>query len=183
MEGIYRLLRVGGTAGVIVPQGVLFGSGKAFVAARKLLVEACELKAVIAMPSGVFKPYAGVSTAVLVFTKGGATEKVWFYDMRSDGYSLDDKRDKIPGSYGDLQDIVTRFLSRKEEPANDRNSRCFTVSKEEIIAEKYDLSIGRYKREIFEDVSYEPPAAILTKLETLEGEIGKGIAELKEMVG
>ncbi|RPJ08433.1 MAG: SAM-dependent DNA methyltransferase, partial [Spirochaetaceae bacterium] len=108
VENIYNLLTMGGTAGVIVPQGVLFGSGKAFVQARKILVEKCELKAVIAMPSGVFKPYAGVSTAILIFTKGGETEHVWFYDMQSDGYSLDDKRTKL-GGYGDLQDIVTQF--------------------------------------------------------------------------
>jgi type I restriction enzyme M protein len=111
VENIYNLLKLGGTAGVIVPQGVLFGSGKAFVEARKMLVEKCELKAVITMPSGVFKPYAGVSTAILIFTKGGETENVWFYDIQSDGYSLDDKRTKLEG-YGDLQDIVTQFKKR-----------------------------------------------------------------------
>jgi type I restriction-modification system DNA methylase subunit len=110
IERIYNMLRMGGTAGIVIPQGVLFGSGKAFVDARKLMIEKSQLKAVISIPSGAFKPYAGVSTALLIFTKGGTTEDVFFYDMRSDGYSLDDKRNKLEG-YGDLQDIITKYKS------------------------------------------------------------------------
>jgi type I restriction enzyme M protein len=141
VENIFNLLKMGGTAGVIVPQGVLFGSGTAFIEARKTLVEQCELKAVIAMPSGVFKPYAGVSTAILIFTKGGKTENVWFYDMQNDGYSLDDKRTKLDG-YGDLQDIVEQFKKRDQKKSSDRKAKFFFVSKEEIVKENYDLKIS-----------------------------------------
>lgn len=182
VENIYNLLKMGGTAGVIVPQGVLFGSGKAFAQARKLLVEKCELKAVIAMPSGVFKPYAGVSTAILIFTKGGETENVWFYDMQSDGRSLDDKRAKLEG-YGDLQDIVTQYKSRDPRKASDRKAKFFFVPQAEIVAENYDLSMSKYKEDVFEEVVYEKPAVILTKLKTLEDEISKGMAELEGMLG
>lgn len=150
IENIYNLLRMGGTAGVIVPQGVLFGSGKAFVDARKILIYKCELKAVITMPSGVFKPYAGVSTAILIFTKGGDTENVWFYNMLDDGYSLDDKRTKKEG-YGELQDIVTQFKNRDSKKDSNRTEKFFFVSKDEIVEEKYDLSMSKYKEDIFED--------------------------------
>lgn len=176
VENIYNLLKMGGTAGVIVPQGVLFGSGKAFVAARKILVEKCELKAVIAMPSGVFKPYAGVSTAILIFTKGGETENVWFYDMQSDGYSLDDKRTKLEG-YGDLQDIVTQYKKRDQQKVSDRKEKFFFVPKGEIVAENYDLSMSKYKEDVFEEVVYEKPAVILDKLKTMETEINKELAD------
>ena len=182
VETIYNLLKMGGTAGVIVPQGVLFGSGKAFVAARKILVEKCELKAVVAMPSGVFKPYAGVSTAILIFTKGGETENVWFYDMQSDGYSLDDKRTKLEG-YGDLQDIVTQYKSRDPQQVSDRTAKCFFVSKKEIVAEKYDLSMSKYKEEVFEEIKYDKPKDILNRLKTLENELNSELAELEEMLG
>jgi type I restriction enzyme M protein len=181
VENIYNLLKIGGTAGVIVPQGVLFGSGKAFVEARKILIEKCELKAVIAMPSGVFKPYAGVSTAILIFTKGGETENVWFYDMQSDGYSLDDKRTKLPG-YGDLQDIVTRYHKRDQAKESDRKEKFFFVPKAEIIAENYDLSMGKYKENVFEEIKYEKPEVLLGKLKTLESEISKELAELEGML-
>ena len=182
VENIYNLLKMGGTAGVIVPQGVLFGSGNAFVAARKILVENCELKAVIAMPSGVFKPYAGVSTAILVFTKGGETEKVWFYDMQSDGYSLDDKRTKLAG-YGDLQDIVTQFKKRDQNKKSDRKAKFFFVPKKEVVAENYDLSMSKYKEDVFEEVAYEKPVKIMTKLKTMEKEITSGLSELEGMLG
>jgi type I restriction enzyme M protein len=126
IERIYNMLEMGGTAGIVVPQGVLFGTGGAFVDVRKLMIEKSELKAVITAPSGVFKPYAGVSTALLIFTKGGKTENVWFYDMESDGYTLDDKRAKLEG-YGDLQDIVHQFKSRNAEIEYDRKGKFFFV--------------------------------------------------------
>ena len=179
VENIYRLLKKGGTACVIVPQGVLFGSGGAFKTLRKLLVERCDLKAVITMPSGVFKPYAGVSTAILLFTKvwgpkdkvtQPATEHVWFYDMQADGYSLDDKRSKQEG-YGDLQDIVARFHGRDAEKDVDRTAKWFCVARGDIEAEGYDLSLSRYKEDVFEDVVYEKPADILQRL--IEAEVGE----------
>lgn len=179
VENIYRLLKKGGTAGVIVPQGVLFGSGNAFVAARKILVDSCDLKAVITLPSGVFKPYAGVSTAILIFTKvydqqdkvdEPATQQVWFYDMHSDGYTLDDKRNKQEG-YGDLQDIVAKYHSRQGEQATDRTQRYFTVPRQEIVDENYDLSLSRYKEDVFEEIQYEKPEVILQRL--LVSEVGE----------
>ena len=182
VENIYNLLKMGGTAGMIVPQGVLFGSGKAFVEARKILIEKCELKAVITMPSGVFKPYAGVSTAILIFTKGGETENVWFYDMQSDGYSLDDKRTKLEG-YGDLQNIVTQYKKRDQREESDRKEKFFFVPKNEIVAEKYDLSMSKYKEDVFEEIAYEKPAVILAKIKTMESEINKELAEIEGMLG
>jgi type I restriction enzyme M protein len=182
VENIFNLLKIGGTAGVIVPQGVLFGSGNAFVEARKILIEKCELKAVIAMPSGVFKPYAGVSTAILVFTKGGETENVWFYDMKSDGYSLDDKRTKQDG-FGDLKDIVKQFKKRDQKKTSDRKAKFFFVPKDEIVKENYDLSMSKYKEDVFEEVVYEKPGVILKKLKILESEIGSELKELEGMLG
>jgi type I restriction enzyme M protein len=184
IERIYNMLEMGGTAGMVVPQGVLFGSGKAFQDARKLMIENSELKAVISVPSGVFKPYAGVSTALVIFTKGGETENVWFYDMRSDGYSLDDKRDKQEG-YGDLQDIVSQFKNRNPETKSDRNAKFFFVPKDEIVAEEYDLSYSRYREEIFEEIEYEKPEVILNKLigeEGIENKIITGLKELRELL-
>lgn len=178
VENIYRLLKKGGTAGVIVPQGVLFGSAGAFKALRKLLVECCDLKAVISLPSGVFKPYAGVATAILLFTKvwgpqdkvtKPATEHVWFYDMRTDGYSLDDKRSKQEGC-GDLQDIVARYHARKAETDTDRTAQCFMVPRAEIEAEGYDLSLSRYREDVFEEAKYDKPGLILERL--IQAEVG-----------
>lgn len=182
VERIFNMLRLGGTAGVIVPQGVLFGSGKAFVALRKKLIEESELKAVITLPSGVFKPYAGVSTAILIFTKGGDTEHTWFYEMLADGYSLDDKRTKIEQS--DLMDIVARFQSRDPKKDTKRTERAFFVPKKEIAGvkpeeSKYDLSLNKYKEEVYEEIEYESPKLILEKLEILEGQIQTGLKELK----
>ena len=176
VEQFYNLLKMGGTAGVIVPQGVLFGS------ARKILIDKCELKAVITMPSGVFKPYAGVSTAILIFTKGGETENVWFYDMQSDGYSLDDKRSKLDG-YGDLQDIVKKYKTRDPGKDSDRKQKFFFVPKSEIVEANYDLSISRYKEDVFEEIEYDAPGVILKKLNVLEGEIALGLGELEVMIG
>lgn len=190
IQRIYQLLRNGGTAGVIVPQGVLFGTGKAFVAARKLMVDKSELKAVVALPSGVFKPYAGVSTALLIFTKGSETEQVWFYNMESDGYSLDDKRNKLKtadGSddYGDLQEIVTLYQSRDPKKDSDRTAKHFFVPKQEVAEQEYDLSYARYKEEVYEEIAYEAPDVILEKLigeDGLEQQIVKGLEELKGMI-
>jgi type I restriction enzyme M protein len=182
VENFYNLLKMGGTAGVIVPQGVLFGSGNAFVEARKILVEKCELKAVIAMPSGVFRPYAGVSTAILVFTKGGETENIWFYDMQSDGYSLDDKRTKLEG-HGDLQDIVTQFKKRDQSKKTDRKNKFFFVPKAEVVKENYDLSMSKFKEDVFEEVAYEKPGKILAKLRKMEKEIGEELGEMEGMLG
>ena len=180
VETMVRMLRKGGTAGVIVPQGVLFGSGKAFIAARQILVDRCELKAVITMPSGVFKPYAGVSTAILVFTKvydkedkvtEPATQNIWFYEMASDGYSLDDRRNKLD-TPGDLQDIVEKFNTRNPEKDTDRkNPKGFFVFYQEIKDEKYDLSPSRYKEMVFEDIEYEKPSVILDRL--IANEVGE----------
>ena len=181
IERIYRMLRNGGTAGVIVPQGVLFGSNKAFVATRKLLIDSSELKAVITMPSGVFKPYAGVSTAILIFTKGGTTEQVWFYEMEADGYSLDDKRNKLD-SHGDLQDIVEKYKSRDPKKKSDRKGKCFFVPKKEIVEEGYDLSYNKYKEEVFEEIVYDEPSVIMEKLIEIEGGINNELMALNEFL-
>ena len=179
VENIYRLLKKGGTACVIVPQGVLFGSGGAFKALRQLLVERCDLKAVITMPSGVFKPYAGVSTAILLFTKvwgpkdkatQPATEQVWFYEMAADGYSLDDKRTKQEG-HGDLQDIATKYYARNPDSDTDRTQKCFFVPRADIEAEGHDLSLSRYKEDLFEEVQYEASGVILERL--IQAEVGE----------
>ncbi|MBS1766971.1 MAG: SAM-dependent DNA methyltransferase [Acidobacteria bacterium] len=180
VENIYRLLKKGGSACVIVPQGVLFGSGTAFKTLRQMLVERCDLKAVITLPSGVFKPYAGVSTAILLFTKvwgpqdkvsKAATEQVWFYEMASDGYSLDDKRSKQEG-HGDLQDIIAKYHARDAATDTDRTAQCFMVPRSEIADEKnnYDLSLSRYKEDVFEEVHYDAPSVILQRL--LAAEVG-----------
>ncbi|HHM8494121.1 TPA: N-6 DNA methylase [Pseudomonas aeruginosa] len=206
VENIYRLLKKGGTACVIVPQGVLFGSGGAFKTLRQMLVERCDLKAVITLPSGVFKPYAGVSTAILLFTKvwgpkdkvsKAATEHVWFYEMAADGYSLDDKRSKQDG-HGDLQDIIGRYYARDAATDTDRTAKCFMVPRSEIADEKnnYDLSLSRYKQDVFEEVHYDAPVVILDRLIQAEvggvdeaelGKVKSGIVrellELKGMVG
>lgn len=190
VENIHRLLKKGGSACVIVPQGVLFGSAGAFKELRQLLVERCDLKAVVTLPSGVFKPYAGVATAILLFTKvwgrqdkvaKPATEHVWFYDMQADGYSLDDKRTKQEG-FGDLQDIVTRYHARDAKHDNDRASRCFMVPHKDIKAEGFDLSFSRYRQEVFEEVAYEPPGVILDRL--IRAEVGEpDKAELDKLRG
>ncbi|HHP7835688.1 TPA: type I restriction-modification system subunit M [Serratia marcescens] len=206
VENIYRLLKKGGTACVIVPQGVLFGSGKAFKDLRQTLVERCDLKAIITLPGGVFKPYAGVSTAILLFTKvwgardkitKPATEHIWFYEMATDGYSLDDKRSKQEG-YGDLQDIITKYQNRNAGADTDRTAKYFMVPYSEIADEKnnFDLSLSRYKEDVFEEVNYDAPGVILGRL--IQAEVGdvdeaelakvqsgivRELLELKGMVG
>ena len=177
-----RMLKVGGRCAVIVPDGVLFGSSKAHKDIRKEIVEGNRLEAVISMPSGVFKPYAGVSTAVLVFTKTGhgGTDDVWFYDMKADGFSLDDKRVEIKES--DISDIVKRFHDRAGEKERQRTEQSFLVPKEEIAQNGYDLSINKYNKAEYVPVEYPSTQEILADLNELEMEITKGLAELEEMV-
>ena len=198
-----RMLRVGGRCACIVPDGVLFGSSTAHKAIRRELIENNRLEAVISMPSGVFKPYAGVSTAVLVFTKTGhgGTDKVWFYDMKSDGFSLDDKR--TPVKENDIPDIVARFHRLKCLPlegkvsaeltdevspqpeyefSRPRTAQSFLVEKSEIAANDYDLSINKYKQTEYKPVQYPPTADILAELNALEQQIAAGLKELEGMV-
>lgn len=177
---IIQSLKIGGRAGVIVPDGVLFGSSNAHKQARKMLLNDCELQGIVSMPSGVFKPYAGVSTAILIFVKGGETEKVWFYDMQSDGYTLDDKRSKVNGG-GDLPDIVTKWKARKDQIENKRNSQFFYIDKKEIEEADFDLSINRYKVTDYEEIQHENPKVILGKIEKLEKEIIAGLSDLKSL--
>ena len=178
-----RSLEVGGRCASIVPDGVLFGTSKAHIAIRKEIVDNQQLKAVISMPSGVFKPYAGVSTAVLVFSKtnSGGTDKVWFYDMKADGFSLDDKRSAI--SENDIPDVVYRYHNLKAEESRSRKEQSFFVPVEEIRQNNYDLSINKYKEIEREKVEYEPVADILTRLEKTEGEYLKSYSELYKMLG
>jgi len=177
---IYNSLVIGGIAGVIVPDGVLFGSSNTHKQLRKMLIEECELQGVISMPSGVFKPYAGVSTAIIIFVKGGKTEKVWFYDMQSDGFSLDDKRDKLETS--DIPEIIEHWKKRDKEDNSDRKHKNFFVPVKEIIDNNYDLSINRYKEINYKEVKYEKPSVILGKIEGIEEEIKKEIKMLRELV-
>lgn len=178
---IMNILKIGGRAGVIVPDGVLFGSSKAHQDLRKMLVETCELQGVVSMPSGVFKPYAGVSTAVLVFVKGGQTENIWFYDMQADGYSLDDKRDGI--TTNDIPDLLARWAERDPNRDNDLTGKAFFVSVDAVRANKYDLSINRYKEVVHEAIIHEPPKVILARLRGLEAEIAQDLDELEIMLG
>ena len=177
-----RMLKKGGQCACIVPDGVLFGSSKAHKSIRKELVENHQLRAVISMPSGVFKPYAGVSTAVLVFTKTGAggTENVWFYDMKADGFSLDDKRSEI--AENDISDIIERFHNLEKEADRQRTEQSFFVPKQEIADNDYDLSINKYKKVEYVPVEYPSTVQIMADLHELELEITAGLAELEEML-
>jgi type I restriction enzyme M protein len=178
-----RLLKTGGRAAVIVPDGVLFGSSKAHKSLRKMLVEEQKLDAVIAMPSGVFKPYAGVSTAILFFTKtnSGGTDNVWFYNMQADGFSLDDKRTPQP-DMTDLPDLLNRWNNRDKEGKRKRTEQSFLVPREEIASNEYHLSINRYKEVEYEAVDYDPPQVILERLAKLEEEISERRKELEAML-
>ncbi|HHW12729.1 MAG TPA: SAM-dependent DNA methyltransferase [Firmicutes bacterium] len=178
-----RMLRRGGRCACIVPDGVLFGTSKAHKALRKELVENQHLRAVISMPSGVFKPYAGVSTAILVFTKtdAGGTDKVWFYDMKSDGYSLDDKRTDL-GHEGDIPDIIARFHNLEGEANRKRTEQSFLVDKEEIKENGYDLSINRYKEIEYEKVEYDKPEVIMARLDQLALDISAKMEELRGLL-
>jgi type I restriction enzyme M protein len=196
-----RLLKPGGRAAVIVPDGVLFGSTKAHKELRRILVEDQKLDGIVSLPSGVFKPYAGVSTAILLFTKtnSGGTDHVWFYDLIADGYSLDDKRtpllaaDKLGATAeltadehakNNLPDALTRWRGRdSSELERARTDQSFCVAKADIVANDYDLSINRYKEIVYDEIEYPPPSQILDELTALEEEIQKGIDDLKAMLG
>lgn len=182
-----RLLKPGGRAAVIVPDGVLFGSSKAHKELRRMLVEDQRLDGIVSMPSGVFRPYAGVSTAILLFTKtdSGGTDNVWFYDMQADGYSLDDKRNPLAPDKHDsnnLPDILIRWHHRKAEAKRERTEQSFLVPKAEIVGNGYDLSINRYKQVVHEAVEHDPPKKIIAELKALEAEIAAGVAELEGML-
>ena len=178
-----RMLKVGGRCACIVPDGVLFGSSTAHKAIRKELIENNRLEAVISMPSGVFKPYAGVSTAILIFTKTGhgGTDKVWFYDMKADGLSLDDKRSEI--SENDIPDIIERFHHLEKETDRERTEQSFFVPKEEIVENDYDLSINKYKKIEYVPVEYPSTLEIMTELRELEMKIGEEMDELERLLG
>ena len=177
-----KMLKVGGRCACIVPDGVLFGSSKAHKDIRREIVENNRLEAVISMPSGVFKPYAGVSTAVLVFTKTGhgGTDQVWFYDMKADGFSLDDKRSAVKEN--DIPDIVKRFHDLEGERDRKRTEQSFLAPKQEIVDNGYDLSINKYKQVEYKPVEYPPTSEILSELNALEQEISKGLKELEGMI-
>jgi type I restriction enzyme M protein len=182
-----RLLKPGGRAAVIVPDGVLFGSSTAHKSLRTKLVEEQKLDAIISMPSGVFKPYAGVSTAVLLFTKtnSGGTDEVWFYDMLADGFSLDDKRTPLDGSKhenNNVPDILNRWRNHDGERERPRAAQSFFVSKGDIAASNYDLSINRYKEVMHNEETLEPPHVILRELNELENEIQKNMRELEMLL-
>ena len=177
-----RMLKIGGRCACIVPDGVLFGSSKAHKQIRKAIIEDNRLEAVISMPSGVFKPYAGVSTGILIFTKTGhgGTDKVWFYDMKADGYSLDDKRSSI--NENDIPDIIERFNHLDKEVERKRTEQSFLVDKKEIVDNDYDLSINKYKEVVYEKVEYPPTSEILADIEELNKEIDKNLEELKALL-
>lgn len=176
-----RSLKLGGRCASIVPDGVLFGTSTAHKAIKKELVENQNLQAVISMPSGVFKPYAGVSTAILIFTKtnAGGTDKVWFYDMKADGYSLDDKRSEI--TENDIPDIIARFHKLTNEEKRSRKDPSFLIPKADIVANDYDLSINKYKEIERVRVEYEDPDVILERIEALQNKVSDAIAEYKKL--
>ena len=178
-----RMLRTGGRCACIVPDGVLFGSSNAHKAIRKEIVDNNRLEAVISMPSGVFKPYAGVSTAILVFTKTGhgGTDNVWFYDMQADGFSLDDKRSPITDN--DIPDIIERFRNPEAEKERKRTEKSFFVEKKEIVDNDYDLSINKYKQTEYKPVEYPPTSEIMAQLDEIEAEISKEMKELRKLLG
>ncbi len=181
LELMYHVLAPSGRCAVIVPEGVLFGNSNAHRQVREMLLTKCRLDAVISMPSGVFKPYAGVSTAVLFFTKGEPTEKVWFYKMEADGFSLDDKRTFIDGK-GDIPEILELIKNGDKQSQTDRKKKHFFVPIKEIKDKDWDLSISKYREIEYEEIKYEKPEAIIQKLENLETEIVKGLKELKGKV-
>lgn len=177
-----KLLKAGGRAAVIVPDGVLFGSSKAHKDLRRTLVEDQKLGAVLKLPSGVFRPYAGVSTAILFFTKtdSGGTDQVWFYDVQADGFSLDDRRNPVAAN--DLPDVLARWQSLAGEADRARTDRSFLVPKADIVAQGYDLSLNRYKEIVHAEVEHRAPLEIIADIEKLEGEIAQGLDELKAML-
>lgn len=178
---ILRMMKLGGRSATIVPDGVLFGSSTAHVAARKLLIDSNQLEAVISLPSGVFKPYAGVSTGILVFTKGGRTEDVFFYDVEADGFSLDDKRE--PVEKDDLPNCLASWQTREATRNLDRKGRAFFVSAAEIREANYDLSLNRYQKRVYTEEKFDSPRVILGRLKALNDDIAGDLAELEEMLG
>ncbi|MBR4297235.1 MAG: SAM-dependent DNA methyltransferase [Bacteroidaceae bacterium] len=177
-----RMLQTGGRCASIVPDGVLFGNSTGHKAIRKTLIDNHRLEAVISMPSGVFQPYSGVSTAILIFTKtnAGGTDKVWFYDMKADGYSLDQKRNEVPET--DIPDIIARFHNLEAEADRSRKDQSFLVPVEEIREKDYDLSINKYKEVEREVITYDAPEVIMGRIAQLEGEINAAFEELRQMV-
>lgn len=177
---ILRMLKKGGRSATIVPDGVLFGSSNAHVALRRLLVKENQLEAVISLPSGVFKPYAGVSTAIIVFTKGGKTDQVFFYDVEADGLSLDDKR--VAVKENDLPDALVCWRKRNAKTDTNRTAKHFMVPVAEIEAKEFDLSINRYKEARHEELKYDPPKEVIARLRKLESAIAKDLADLEAML-
>ena len=177
-----KLLKPGGRAAVIVPDGVLFGSSTAHKTLRKTLIEDQKLDAVVKLPSGVFRPYAGVSTAILFFTKtnSGGTDDVWFYDVQADGFSLDDKRNPVEAN--DLPEVLARWQNRSAEKDRARTEQSFLVPKADIVAQGYDLSLNRYKEIVHDEIEHRDPLEIIADIEQLEEEIAKGLSELKAML-
>ncbi|WP_418862650.1 type I restriction-modification system subunit M [Slackia isoflavoniconvertens] len=177
-----KSLKIGGRCASIVPDGVLFGSSKAHKAIREEIIENNRLQAVISMPSGVFKPYAGVSTAILIFTRtdNGGTDNVWFYDMEADGYSLDDKRSEVKEN--DIPDIIERFHNLDKETDRARTEKSFMVPKAEIVENDYDLSINKYKEIVYEKIEYPPTSEIIADIKKLNDEIAAGLKELEAML-
>jgi type I restriction enzyme M protein len=178
-----RALKIGGRCAVIVPDGVLFGSSNAHKQIREEIIGNNRLEAIISMPSGVFKPYAGVSTAIMIFTKtgSGGTDNVWFYHMEADGLSLDDKRQPIDTN--DIPDILSRWQNRKKETERARTEKSFRVPLSEIRANSWDLSINRYKETGHEDVVYDKPSDIISEIEQLDAERMEALGRLKELIG
>jgi type I restriction enzyme M protein len=176
LELFYNLLGIGGKAAVIVPNGVLFGTTNAHLRGRQLLLESSDLQAVISMPSGVFQPYSGVGTAVLLFVKGGKTENVWFYDMQADGYALDQKRYFIDGK-GNIPDIIQKFKAGRA-----KSDKSILVPFSEIKKNDYNLSISKYKQVERKQVEYENPEVLIENVSRIEEEIVKGLRELKALV-
>ena len=182
---ILRMLKQGGRSATIVPDGVLFGSSKAHLALRKMLVEENQLEAVISLPSGVFKPYAGVSTAIVVFTKGGRTEDVFYYDVHADGFSLDDRRielDQTKHDTNNLPDVLARWRNREAERNQPRTSQSFLIPRADIVMKNYDLSINRYKEVVHQEVKLDPPTSILQDLQRIESSIQEDLLKLKSML-
>ena len=177
---ILRMLKTGGRSATIVPDGVLFGSSGAHRQLRELLIDRNQLEAMISLPSGVFKPYAGVSTGILVFTKGGATGDVFFFDVQADGFSLDDKREKV--TEDDLPDCLARWRARDPQKDTDRTDKAFFVPAAEIREAGYDLSLSLYKQTVYEEVEYDPPQVILKRMRALNLEISTDLADLEGML-
>lgn len=195
IASILRQLKLGGRAAVVVPDGVLFGSSKAHQQLRQELLENNQLEGIVSLPSGVFKPYAGVSTAILLFTKGGTTDRVWFYDVALDGYSLDDKRAELKGeNTNDLPDVIAKWKQYRalvkssaaveiiKSIFGDKKQQAFVVDISEIIGNKYDLAINSYKKVDHVEDKYEQPIALLNKMKLIENEIITNLAELEEML-